>query len=511
MPRTSITSALVALEIDRSGPVPIYLQLAGRLREAIAAGRLPIGVKLPSTRVFADELGVSRNTVLQVFETLTQEGTLESRVGAGTFVAGIGMDAKPAVPNRPAGEGRRGERVDHGYPFRSLSRRGRSLVASSTGEFSERPTPFMPDLPDLREFPIRTWLRLLNETSGRLTGELLADSSNAGYEPLRRAIAQYLSTSRGMSCDYTQVIITTGSQQSLDLVCRLLLDSGDPVWIEEPCYPGARAVIAANGAVCRFVPVDDAGIRIEEAIERLPVPRLIFTSPSRQYPLGGTLSQARREAMVRVAHDGGSWMVEDDYDHEFRYAGNAPQSLFGLDREHRTIHMGTFSKILLPSFRLGYVVVPTDFAGAFAEARAVVDRHASLIEQMVLSEFMHRGLLAAHIRRMRALYRARQRQLAEGLVALFGPGIDFGNTDTGTHLILPFGDDADDRAIGRTLAQAGVMARPLSPYFVGPNRRRGLLFGFSAFNTAEIAEGLARLARVADEIAPLLQRTGRSA
>ncbi len=499
MSRTSITSALISLEIDKSGSVPIHRQIAARLREAIAAGRIPRGIRLPSTRVFAEDLGVSRNTVLQVFEALTEEGVLQSRVGAGTFVMSGRTGDQAATPSGPVDAG---GRVAGGYPFRSLSRRGRSLVQSSTGEFSERPTTFMPDLPDLREFPIRTWLRLLNETSGRLTGEILADSSSAGYEPLRRAIAQYLATSRGMKCDYGQVIITTGSQQSLDLVCRLLLDPGDLVWLEEPGYVGARAVIAANGAVCRAVPVDDDGVRIEEAIARLPVPRLIFTSPSRHYPLGSTLSMERREAMLGVARRGGSWIVEDDYDHEFRYVGNGLPSLFGLDGEHRTIHMGTFSKILLPSFRLGYVVVPADFADAFARARAVVDRHASLIEQMVLSEFMHRGLLAAHIRRMRGLYRNRQVQLLEGLHGLFGHDVAFGATDTGTHVILPFVDGADDRSVARRLALAGIVVRPLSPYYAGQRRRQGLLFGFSAFTGPEIAEGLARLARFAGEIAP---------
>ena len=215
MPRTSITSALVAVDIDRGGGVPIHLQIAAHLRDSIAAGLLPVGLKLPSTRVFADELGVSRNTVLQVFETLTQEGTLQSRVGAGTFVAGIVLPDGLHATLPPVGrvELPRGDE-ETCYPFRTLSRRGRSLIASATGEFTERPTTFMPDLPDLREFPIRTWLRLLNETSGRLTGEILADSSSAGYEPLRRAVAQYLNTSRGMACDYSQIIITTGSQQS---------------------------------------------------------------------------------------------------------------------------------------------------------------------------------------------------------------------------------------------------------------------------------------------------------
>lgn len=503
MARTSITGALVSLEIDRDSKIPIYLQIAAGLREAIESGRLPRGLKLPSTRVFAEELGVSRNTVLQVFEALTEEGALAGRVGAGTFVAG--MPSEEATRTRVDAQARETPAVG-GYPFRSLSRRGRGLIANASGEFSERPTPFMPDLPDLREFPIRTWLRLLNETSGRLTGEILADSSSAGYEPLRRAVARYLTSSRGMDCDHTQVIITTGSQQSLDLVCRLLLDPGDPVWLEEPCYVGARAVIAANGAVCHGVPVDAEGIRVDEGIDRLPAPRAIYVSPSRHYPLGATMSSPRREELLRFAHRCGAWIVEDDYDHEFRYAGNSLTSVFGLDSERRTFHIGTFSKIMLPSFRLGYVVVPNDFIDAFARARAVVDRHAPLIEQMVLSEFMHRGLLAAHIRRMRGLYRSRQTLLVEGLRDLFGEDLPLGDTDTGMHVLLPLAGDVDDRQIAKLTARAGVVARPLSPYYHGPRRRNGLLFGFAAFTPSEIAEGLFRLSRVAAEIAQVVRR-----
>lgn len=493
MPKTAITGSLVSLEIDKRSKVPIHRQISDRLREAIQNGRMPAGTKLPSTRVFADELGVSRNTVMQVFDALSAEGFLTGRVGAGTYVAGLSAtEPQDVAMEQPA------PRNGASYPFRSLSRRGKNLVLSATGEFSERPTPFMPDLPDLREFPIRTWLRLLNETSGRLTGEILADTSNAGYEPLRRAIAQYLNASRGMACDYRQVIITTGSQQSLDLVCRMLIDPGDPVWLEEPGYVGARAVIGANGAALYPVPVDEDGICAEIAALTLPVPRFIFTSPSRHYPLGATLSMARRHALLQFAQASGSWIVEDDYDHEFRYVGTSFPAIYGLDTGARTIHIGTFSKILLPSFRLGYIVVPPDLADAFAKARAVVDRHASLIEQMVLSEFMLRGLFAAHTRRMRGLYRTRQLQLIEGMRELFGADTALSATETGMHVILPLPQTADDQHLAKLAATRGVVVRPLSPYYAGSERRKGLLLGFSAFNSSEITLGLSRLSSLRD-------------
>ena len=495
MARTAITGSLIAVELDKSSQESIHQQLENKLRAAIVSGRLPTGARLPSTRIFAGEIGVSRNTVLQVFETLTEEGLLVSRLGAGTFVAKLTDDRRTEHFTHEDKK-----REDGGYPFRSLSRRGKNLVASATGEFSERPTPFMPDLPDLREFPIRTWLRLLNETSGRLTGEILADTSNAGYEPLRRAVAQHLNASKEMNCDYTQVIITTGSQQSLDLVCRMLLDAGDPVWLEEPGYIGARSVFAANGATLYPVNVDVEGINIDAAINLHPAPRIIFTSSSRHYPLGATLSMVRRESMINFARRCGCWIVEDGYDHEFRYLGATPPSVYGLDAGARTIHLGTFSKVLLPSFRLGYVVVPADLSESFAKARAVVDRHASLIEQMVLSEFMHRGLLVAHIRRMRTLYRARQVQLVEGLKGIFGENLRVTATETGMHVVLHLIPNADDEALSKIAVESGIVTRPLSPYYAGNECQQGLLLGFSAFNPAEISQGLFRFARLKQTI-----------
>ena len=500
MPKTAITGTPISLEIDKASTVPIYQQIVDLLREAVNSGRIPAGSRLPSTRIFAEELRVSRNTVLQVFDTLINEGFLISKVGAGTYVSGEAgeRDSRGLSSTELEGSG------EGHYPFRSLSRRGRSIVSSVSDAFTESPTPFMPDLPDLREFPIRTWLRLLNETSGRLRGEVLADTSNAGYEPLRRAIAQYLNASRGMSCDFSQVIITTGSQQSLDLVSRMLLDPGDPVWLEEPGYVGARAAFSANGASLYPAVVDEEGLCVDLAVRTLPLPRLIFASSSRHYPLGATLSLERRRSLIDLADRGGAWIVEDDYDHEFRYAGTAPTSIHGLDRGNRTIHLGTFSKILLPSLRLGYMVVPHDLTESFAKARAIVDRHASLIEQMVLSEFLLRGLLVSHVRRMRTLYRNRQKQLVDGLTELFGGSIPFASLETGMHVLLPLTNEANDQKIANLCAAQGLVLRPLSPYYLGHRRRQGLLFGFSAFNSSEIAQGLARLSAFQPDIVPFV-------
>jgi GntR family transcriptional regulator/MocR family aminotransferase len=375
-------------------------------------------------------------------------------------------------------------------PFRSLSRRGKNLVASATGAFAEKPTPFMPDQPDLREFPIKTWMRILNETSGRLTGQILAETSSAGYEPLRHAIAQHLNAARGMNCNASQVIITTGTQQGLDLVCRMLLDPGDPVWLEDPGYIGAHSAIRANGGHLYPVPVDEDGIDISHVLNRHPSPRKIFCSPSCHYPWGAPMPFERRKELITVADRCGAWIVEDDYDNEFNYDGEQSPSLFALNPGNRTIYMGTFSKILLPSFRLGYIVVPEDFAHPFARARGVIDRHSSLIEQMVLSEMMHRSLLVSHIRKMKKLYRYRRDLLRDGLSEILGGEVWGKSGTSGTNLLILLKEGSDDIKIAQELGRKNLMLRPLSPYFVSKDRHPGLILGFSAFRDAEIDNGL---------------------
>ncbi|MFQ3622616.1 MAG: PLP-dependent aminotransferase family protein [Acetobacteraceae bacterium] len=474
--------ALVAVHIDRSATVPVYEQIIDALRRAVVSGALSPGTRLPSTRTLAAELNVSRNTALHVFETMIAEGYFEARTGDGTYVTRQIPSCVSEPSPQPAISDARTP-----YPFRRLSRRGRDLIEQSFGSLPERPVPFMPDVPDVRAFPIRTWLRLMNEVSGRLTGEILVHVSNAGYEPLREAIAHHLRAARGVSCDQSQIIITTGSQQSLDLVSRLLVERGDPVWIEEPGYIGARATLFANGCQVMPVPVDSSGFDLQFARANFPSPRLIYVSPSRQYPLGVPMASERRAELLAFIRRSGSWLIEDDYDHEFRYGGDALPALQAADTDGRVILIGTFSKALLPSFRLGYIVAPADLASDFARARAVIDRHAPLLEQMVLAEFMHRGLYAAHLRRMRVLYRERLEAMLDMLARDCGFRPAAGHTSGGMHVVMPLRGDCDDQALTRELWMNGTVARPLSIYFAGRSRRPGLLLGFAAYTPHEIA------------------------
>lgn len=487
MPKTLHAGLQITINLDRGSDTPLYKQILDQLRDAILSNRLASGARMPSTRIFAGELKVSRNTIIQVFELLKDEGLLGGQTGAGTFV--MAPDETSSTSWQPLAKRTITAPVTS-LPFRSLSRRGKNLVASATGAFSEKPTPFMPDQPDLREFPIKTWMRILNETSGRLTGQILAETSSAGYEPLRQAIAQHLNAARGMNCEADQVIITTGTQQGLDLVCRMLLDPGDPVWLEDPGYIGAHSAIRANGGHLYPVPVDEDGIDITHVLGRHPSPRMIFCSPSCHYPSGAPMPLERRKELVEVADRCGAWIVEDDYDYEFNYDGEQSPSLFAFNAGNRTIYMGTFSKILLPSFRLGYIVVPRDFASPFARARGVVDRHSSLIEQMVLSEVMHRGLLVSHIRKMKKLYRYRRDLLRDGLSQILGENVWGKSGTSGTNLLMPLKQGCNDLSIAKELGRKGLMMRPLSPYFVSKDCVPGLILGFSAFREDEIAKGL---------------------
>jgi GntR family transcriptional regulator/MocR family aminotransferase len=489
MAKTYSKGVSPSVPLDREGGRPLHAQIAAGLRAVIEDGRLAPGTRLASSRVLAADWGVSRGVVTQVFAELLDEGYLVSRVGDGSYVA-------ERLPDAPAGDeatGANGQR----YPFRHLSRRGRALMAGPRAGLPERPRPFVPNVPDLREFPMRSWLRLMNEVSGKLTGDALAGVSPAGYRPLRRAIAHHVSATRGFACTPERVIVTTGSQQALDLAVRLLTDRGDPVWMENPGYPGTRAVLEANGANVQFVPVDAEGIDVAAGAADHLSPAAICLSAARQFPTGAVLSPARRHALLAFAARCGCWIVEDDYNSEVHYDALPPPSLNAQETGGRVVTLGTFSSTMVPSLRLGYLVVPEDLASAFEAARAVSQGHASLIEQMVLAEMMNRGIYAAHLRRMRLLYRERQGALVAALHRELGHAVPEAEAASGMHLVLPLTDGAGDQDWVQRLAEGGIFAQALSPCYAGQAGRQGLLLGFAAFEPELIARAVPALAELA--------------
>ena len=471
---------------------PIQRQLYEGLRELVLDGRIAPGAQLPATRVLARELGISRMTVVQAFEQLAAEGYLTGKVGAGTFVSRSLPDDLLSV--------RRGEPPHLAAPQhgRRLSRRG-AVIASTpvvTARDEGKPRAFRPGVPALDVFPFSIWRRVTAECFRQLPLDLLSYGDPAGYVRLREAIAGYLGLSRGVRCTAHQVIIVSGSQQALDLIARILLDPGDSAWVEEPGYMGARAALVGAGVHLVPVPVDGEGLDVVAGAASAPQARLAYVTPSHQYPLGVTMSINRRLALLEWAHQSGAWIVEDDYDSEYRYSGYPIPAVQSLDLHGRVIYVGTFSKVLFPGLRLGYLVVPEDLIDAFTTARSLSDRQPPALEQVVLARFIEQGHFMRHIRRMRQLYAERHEHLIElGRRELAGL-LDLAPSEAGMHLVGRLPPGIDDRDASRRALANGVEAPPISAYSYaqGTLARQGLVLGYTAVSCEELTEGVWRLA-----------------
>ncbi|HAT4998866.1 TPA: PLP-dependent aminotransferase family protein [Serratia marcescens] len=452
-------------------------RLCAALRQAIHHGALNIGQRLPSSRVLAGDLKLSRVTVEAAYGQLEAEGYLQRRVGQGTFVA-IRI-AKSPPPPRTA--------------MPRLSQRGQQIVQTGGCRDPQQPQAFAAGSPDLRAFPLALWKQLTAQRL-RLQGEsLLRYGDPQGYLPLREAIAAHVNQTRGVICDANQVIVLTSSQQALQLIATLLLDSGDSVWMEEPGYAGARNAFISAGTALTPVAVDGDGLRAEPS---LPEPRLIYLTPSHQYPTGAALSLARRLALLTLAEKQQAWIIEDDYDSEFHYDGLPIPAMQGLDRRGRVLYLGTFSKSLFPSLRLAYLIVPPTLVEAFVTARTVYDGHSAQLMQAVTAEFIRQGHFAAHIRYMRQLYHSRR----DVLLAAVREKLDHFATPApaagGLQLSvwLPPGQEA---ALSRQARRLGILTPGLTAqYQTVQAQRDGWLLGFSALTPGEIRCAVERLARI---------------
>jgi GntR family transcriptional regulator/MocR family aminotransferase len=485
---------IAGIELERGSDIPLHRQIDAALRRAILEGRLSGGTRIPSSRALAEQLGVSRLTVTSAFEQLTAEGYLESRVGSGTTVARV----------RPVDEfGENGSRTAARVPATGhrrivLSRRGSSITRFTPRREEQRgvPRPFRLGTPALDAFPYVEWVRLAAASRRRLRPELLGYGDPAGYIPLREAIAAYLGPTRAVRCAAENVIVVSGAQQAFGLALRLLTDSGDAVWTEDPGYPGARGAAIAAGARVTAVRVDREGLSIDDGAARGPVPRLIFVTPSHQFPLGTTMSLARRLALLDWATRSGAMVLEDDYGCEYRYTGRPLSALQGLDTQDRVIYIGTFSKVLFPALRLAYLVVPTSLVDAVRAAKGLLDSHAPLLEQATLAEFITGGHFMRHISRMRRLYRERQAALIDAIQRRLNGSLEARPTATGMHLVGWLPRKADDRVVARAAAEAGIDVAPVSGFRVEHRGAPGLVLGFASSSIPEIDAATARLATV---------------
>jgi len=481
-------ATLWTTRLDRALPVPLSRQLAAALREALSEGRIEPGARLPSTRALAGELGLARSTVVGVFEQLSAEGYIAGKPGSGYFVAAsLGGSGPPTVSEAAAP--------------RPLSRHGERL-RSYRAPWRATPRPFELGYADIDSGFVATWKRLASRVLSGRSGLEWNYGDPHGELGLRRAIADYLAAARGVRCRPEQIVLTSGTQQGLSLAAAVLIDPGATAWVEDPCYRATLDILRAAEAEIVPVPVDADGLDIaagERAAHRDKsgaTPRLVYTTPSRQYPLGMAMPLARRAALLAWAAREGVWIIEDDYESEFQAPGQMLPSLQGLDRAGRVIYLGTFSKLLFPSLRLGYAVLPEDLVAPFAGARHLADRQSSGLIQAMMTEFMLGGHFARHLKRMRARYGERQHFLIGQLTRRLGDVIEIRPVDSGMYLTAWLPPGWSDTAAAEALSAAGVATVPLSSLTLETARRPGLVLGYTGHGEAAIARAVEIMAEV---------------
>lgn len=479
----TFSPALLGVALETGASKPAYQQLYEQLRDLILSGRLPSGARLPSTRSFAKELGLSRTTLITAYDQLASEGYLEARRGAGIFVAQFSPEhlmlvnsAAAEVPPKPA--------PVRAPPARSIP-------------FSIRAT-------SPADFPHAEWARLLQKTWRGPIESHFGEPHVEGDPGLKAAIADHLRTWRGISCSEEQILITSGSAESIDLVARVLCQTGDQVWLEDPGYMPMRRKIMEKGLEPVFVPVDREGMMVSRGLELAKTARMAVATPPRQFPLGMTMSLARRLDLLDWARNTGAWIVEDDYDSEFRYEGRPLAALMSMDETDRVLYLGSFSKVMFKSLRLGYLVVPPGLSARFHQVHAELGPQASSVAQPALAEFITSGQFAAHIRRMRRLYARRRAFLLDQLVENCADLITPQPANSGMHIVVSLAAGLrarhGDAELCRHLRENGIEAQPLSAFHAQPAALgpagQGLLFGFSGFEEAELEVAVAKLARV---------------
>jgi GntR family transcriptional regulator/MocR family aminotransferase len=485
---------LASITIDRTATVSISTQICAALRRMIFSGDLGAGERLPSSRTLALELGVSRTTIISVFEHLTEEGLIDSRTGAGSFVCQTLGTHLPKLPS-PS-------------PARIANRREHLRLARCLEDaidlFGERiphlPRAFTTGIPAFDMFPLAQWSRLVARHYRERRDIVMGYGDPEGYAPLRRAIANHLHGNRGLACEPEQIFVVSGAQQAFNLICSVLLNPGDTVWFENPGAIGARNSFRAHGMDLVPVPIDDQGIDVQEGLRRAPHFRLAFVTPSHQQPVGATLSLARRIELLQAAEQSDAWILEDDYDGEFRYRRTPLPTLQSLDTTERVIYVGTFSKSLFPALRLGYFVAPPILVDTFRRVSGAFLQAAPSNLQAVLADFMEEGHFATHIRRMCKIYAARHDALMAAATQRLGGLVKVMPTETGFHTIGLLADGLDEQRVSKAAADRGISVSPIGRYCIRPIAMKGLVLGFSTIGPADIRKGAETLAQVLEEL-----------
>jgi GntR family transcriptional regulator / MocR family aminotransferase len=490
MKRVSAT-LVPPITLDRRRECPIYRQLYDWFRSEITQGRMRPGQRVPSTRCMAADLQLSRISVFNAYAQLQSEGYLETFAGSGTCVARTIPDDTFGFVRPPGRKSSEGVIAKSG--LRRLSVRAEALLKVPSESWLHNLGPFRVSLPALDQFPIGIWSKLVARHSRRLSRSVMAYGDAMGHLPFREIVAEYLSTFRGVRCESSQILVTTGSQQALQMSAQVLLNLKDQVLMEEPGYPGARLAFTAAGAELIPSHVDSEGMIVPEINRRGGHARIAYVTPSHQYPLGMTMSAARRMSLLQWAVRSDAWIIEDDYDSEYRFGSRPIASLQGMDAHGRVIYVGTFSKVLFPALRLGYMVVPKDLLAAFRAARDAADIFPSTLYQAVLTDFIGEGHFARHIRRMRMLYMDRRKALVGAIRSQMAEILEVIGAEAGMHLVALLPPGTRDGSVSKHATQNGISAMPLSSCYLKAPKREGLVLGYGGVNSRQIQDGIRKL------------------
>ncbi|HUA20978.1 MAG TPA: PLP-dependent aminotransferase family protein [Bryobacteraceae bacterium] len=478
-------AAVALITVDRKSDKPLHRQIYDAFRAMILEHRLRPGQQVPSSRALADELKISRIPVLGAYAQLLAEGYIESRSGAGTFVTSSLSDrfltARPAIASV----------VSDAAPD-PISRTARLLPVEGTpwfpgsGAFSVGQIAY-------DHFPFRVWSDLVTRQARRVRASSMNYADPLGSEEFREVIAAYLRTARAVRCEASQIMVVNGSQHALDLTARVLLDPDTPVWIEEPGYEFLRNALTLSGCRLVPVPVDGEGLDVAAGIQLCRNARVAYVTPSHQYPLGSTMSVARRLQLLEWAHSSRAWIVEDDYDSEYRYESMPVASMQGLDPSSRVIYVGTFSKTLFPALRLGYLVLPPALVARFLAVRQANDLSPSHLYQAALTDFIRDGHFTRHIRKTRQLYAERRTALAQALRKEFGSEVEILGAEAGMHLVVTLPPGLSDRMISARAAKENLWLWPLSAAYAGTQVRQGFILGFGSTKAEDMLHYVRRI------------------
>ena len=486
---------LLSIGIDHQSARSVSSQLHSALRDLVLAGSFGVGERLPASRTLAKELKVSRTTVIEAYDRLTAEGLIESRVGAGAFVSDRRERTPPSAPRHTA------HRVATAPSPPRLSR----VMTQALEHFAPRPRlpssarAFTTGLPAFEIFPVAQWARLAARHWRSARSDVMGYGDPSGLPALRKSIALHLRANRGIECDEAQLFIVGGAQHAFQLIGAMLLDPGDKVWFENPGAIGARNSLVAAGAELVPVPLDEEGLRVDIGMQLAPQFRLAFVTPSHQQPLGMVMSLARRRALMQAAESADAWIIEDDYDGEFSFGGPPLPTLKSADSAGRVIHVGTFSKSLFPSLRLGYVVAPPALVEPLNTIMGRLVHGVPTHTQAVVADFIDEGHFAAHLRRMRVMYAERHGALGDAARAKLAGALEIVPSASGLHTIGRLARGFDERAIVVAAAQRNVTVSAIERFSIAPIDLRGLVLGFGGVTPVEIALGVDVLAQVLDQ------------